>query len=130
MDFEKQINYWVQSAEHDWETAEELIKNEKYDWALFIGHLVLEKILKAIYISIKKEFPEKTHNLIRLANLSKLELSAEDRVFFEQVNSFHISTRYPDEQFKFYKICTREFSMENFKKIKDSYQWLKEKLKL
>jgi hypothetical protein len=39
-----------------------------------------------------------------------LEISEEDYDFFEEVNTFNISTRYPDEQFKFYKLCTEEFN--------------------
>jgi HEPN domain-containing protein len=129
MDIEKHINYWVQSAEHDLETAETLMSGEKYDWALFIGHLILEKILKAHYIKTKREFPEKTHNLIRLANLAEIKLTKEERIFFEQVNSFHISSRYPDEQFKFSQLCTKKFAATNFKNIKKKYKWLKKNLK-
>ncbi|MBU1262965.1 HEPN domain-containing protein [bacterium] len=33
------------------DVAETLFQNKKYDWCLFIGHLVLEKILKAFYVS-------------------------------------------------------------------------------
>lgn len=50
MNIEKQVDYWRKSAAHDLSTAESLIKEKKFDWALFLGHLGLEKILKAIYI--------------------------------------------------------------------------------
>ena len=43
--------------------------------------------------------------------------------------SANISTRYPDEQFKFYKLCTKEFTLDKFKKIKEKYEWLKQKIK-
>jgi HEPN domain-containing protein len=129
MDFQKQIDYWVISAEHDLDTAEALIRENKNDWALFLGHLVLEKILKAIIVKEKNEFPERTHNLIRLCNLANVALTTDDNVLFEQVNSFHMASRYPDEQFGFYKLCTREFTLENFSKIKEKYAWLKEKTK-
>ncbi len=129
MDWEKQVDYWVVSAGRDLDTAEVLIEGKKYDWALFMGHLVLEKLLKALFVKRKKAFPEKTHNLIRLSHLSDIELSADDRIFFEQVNSFHISSRYPDDQFKFFEICNESFSRNNFKKIKEKCEWLKEELK-
>ncbi|MBU1600083.1 HEPN domain-containing protein [bacterium] len=45
------IKYWLSSATHDMDVAETLFQNKKYDWCLFIGHLVLEKILKAFYVS-------------------------------------------------------------------------------
>lgn len=46
MDIKKQIEYWKKTAEHDLDTAKSLIQEKKYDWALFLSHLVLEKYSK------------------------------------------------------------------------------------
>lgn len=129
MDIEKQVGYWKKSAEHDLKTAESLIKEKKFDWALFLGHLVLEKILKAIYVKKKEIFPPKTHNLLLLTKETGIQISEEDSDFFEEVNTFNISTRYPDEQLKFYKLCTKKFTTEKFKKIKEKYKWLKKQVR-
>ena len=129
MDVRKQVEYWEKSAQHDFETAGSLMKSKKYDWALFLAHLVLEKILKALYVQEKRTFPPKTHNLVVLLKEIGVELSDEDYDFFEEVNTFNIATRYPDEQFKFYKLCTGEFSGEKFTKIEGKYRWLKKMLK-
>ncbi len=70
---EEHISYWLESAKHDLDTAESLFKSEKYDWCLFIGHLVLEKVLKAIFVDKNNnKIPPKTHKLIKLASLSLL----------------------------------------------------------
>ena len=37
---EEHIRYWLESARHDLETAESMFQSGKYDWCLFIGHLV------------------------------------------------------------------------------------------
>ena len=129
MDNEKQVAYWVKSAKHDLEAAEALIKEKKYDWALFLGHLVLEKILKANFVQRKNEFPPKTHNLVVLIKEIGIEINDEIYDFFEEVNTFHISSRYPDEQFKFYQLCTEEFTLEKYKQIKEKFKWLQKKLK-
>jgi len=129
MDVLKHVDYWEKSAEHDMDTAEALIKEKKFDWALFMGHLVLEKILKAIFVKKKNIFPPKTHNLILLLKEVDIQLSDDDFDFYEEVNTFNISTRYPDEQFKFYTLCTEPFSLEKFEIIKEKYLWLKGKLK-
>ncbi|WP_150112227.1 HEPN domain-containing protein [Desulfonatronovibrio hydrogenovorans] len=50
MNINDQLNYWLESAEHDLDTADSLFYSEKYDWCLFMGHLVLEKALKAVYV--------------------------------------------------------------------------------
>lgn len=128
MDINKQIDYWKKSAKHDLDTAESLIKEKKYDWALFLSHLVLEKMLKALFLKEKEVFPPKTHNLIILLKKVGIEISEDEYDFYEEVNTFSISVRYPDEQFKFYKLCTEEFTVEKFNKIKEKYLWLKKKL--
>jgi HEPN domain-containing protein len=129
MNIEKQVDYWKKSAAHDLSTAESLIKEKKFDWALFLGHLVLEKILKAIYIKKIGSFPPRTHNLLLLIKEMDIQISDEDSDFFEEVNTFNISTRYPDEQLKFYKLCTKKFTTEKFEQIKEKYKWLKKILK-
>jgi len=37
-------------------------------------------------------------------------------------------SRYPEEQKVFYRKCTREFTENNLKQIKEVFAWLKEKL--
>lgn len=128
MDIEKQVDYWKKSASHDLETAEALIKAKKFGWALFLGHLVLEKILKALFVKKKEVFPPKTHNLVLLLKEIEIEIKDDELDFFEEVNTFDISTRYPDDQLRFYKICTEEFTLDKFKIIKEKYRWLKKKL--
>ncbi|MEE9430172.1 MAG: HEPN domain-containing protein, partial [Melioribacteraceae bacterium] len=72
---EEHIKYWIDSAEHDLETAESLFNSHKNDWCLFIGHLVIEKILKATFVdNNKNDIPPKTHNLVKLAELAKINL--------------------------------------------------------
>ena len=46
---EEQIKYWIDLAEQDLFVAESLFINKHHSWCLFIGHLVLEKTLKAFY---------------------------------------------------------------------------------
>ena len=54
MDKKRQITYWINSAKHDLEVAETLFIAGKYDWCLFIAHLVLEKTLKSLYVQNKE----------------------------------------------------------------------------
>jgi len=48
MNVEEHVKYWLDSAENDLDAAEKLFSAAKYDWCLFIGHLVVEKTLKHI----------------------------------------------------------------------------------
>ncbi|MDY6824775.1 MAG: HEPN domain-containing protein [Thermodesulfobacteriota bacterium] len=124
----KHVTYWLESAEHDLDVAESLYANGKYDWCLFLGHLVLEKILKAYYVKYNEELPPRTHDLVRLSDMVGLVLEDEILEFFDIVNTFNVSTRYPDEKFKFYRLCTLEFAQENFTRIKEMRKWLLKKI--
>ncbi|MBI5874933.1 MAG: HEPN domain-containing protein [Deltaproteobacteria bacterium] len=129
MDIKQNIAYWVESAAHDLEVAETLFKNQKYDWCLFVGHLVLEKILKAFYVRDRKEAPPWIHNLVRLAENTKLSLTEGQLLFLADINDFNIESRYPDYKFTFYKTCTKEFTEKQFSKMKEMYQWLLSQMK-
>jgi HEPN domain-containing protein len=90
--------------------------------------LVLEKTLKALYVQIKESFPPRIHDLVRLAKLADIELDEDTSEFLDSVNTFNISTRYPDEKMQFYKLCTHEFATENFRQIKEIQKWLMKKI--
>jgi len=120
------IKFWLESAEHDLETAESLFHSAKYDWCLFIGHLILEKVLKANYIANNNnKFPPKIHNLVQLSEAALIILTEEQKIFLDEVNDFNLEVRYPAYKSEFYKLCTKEYCDKYFNKIKEFYQWLK-----
>ncbi len=127
---DEHVAYWLKSASHDLDTAGSLFKSKKYDWCLFIGHLVLEKCLKANFVyNNNNKVPPKLHNLVKLAELSNLNLTEKQRLFLDEVNDFNLEVRYPDYKLEFYKRCTKEFTEEYFNKIKELNKWLKSLLK-
>jgi HEPN domain-containing protein len=130
MTIEEHTKYWLDSAEHDLETSNTLFDAAKYDWALFIGHLVLEKLLKAIFVKTNdNKIPPKTHNLVRLAELSLVSVDEEKKVMLDKINDFNIEARYPEYKNELYKVCTKEFAEENINQIKELYNWLKSLIK-
>ncbi len=124
MQHKRDIEYWLQSAKHDLDVAETLFEQGKYDWCLFLSHLVLEKTLKAFYIRDNKENPPAIHKLDVLVEKTKLKVSDENMEFLKKVNEFNIETRYPDKKFSFYKLCNKKFAEEYFSRIKEFYKWL------
>lgn len=127
---EEHILYWQKSAQHDLESAESMFDSGRYDWCLFVGHLVLEKILKAMFIDRNDiDLPPKIHNLVRLAELSKIKLEKDQKFLLDKINDFNIQARYPDYKLEFYNRCNEEFTSKYFGKIKEFYQWFKSQLK-
>ena len=124
MGLESQIEYWETSASHDWESAQSLFKSGKYDWCLFLAHLVLEKKLKGAFVKRNQAPAPFSHQLHILAQQAKIILSAEQESFLRKVNAFNIEARYPDYKLSFYKLCTADFAQEYLSKIEDFIKWL------
>lgn len=125
------INYWLHSAGADFKAMNSLFKSGHYIWALFLGHLVIEKLLKAVYV---KNIGTGTnvpyiHNLIRIAEEARLELTEEQKDFLAEVTTFNIKSRYPDYKGRFHKKATRKFTARYLKGIKEFRQWLLKKTK-
>jgi len=105
-----------------------LYNSKSYHWSLFIGHIVIEKLLKAIYVKEKGEYAPFTHNLYRLAELSNLELSEEQADSLYRITTFNLNARYDDYKKEFYLMCTLEFTEGWINKIKSLRQWIKQML--
>ena len=125
MEVQEHINYWLISAEHDLETAELLFKNKHFDWCLFLGHLTIEKMLKAFFVrDNQNQAPPFTHNLSMIAERTNLSLTPQQDELLLELNQFNLRSRYPDYKFEFYQKCTSEFSTLYFAKIRELYRWL------
>ena len=117
MQLKEIIHYWLKSASLDLEAAKSLFKNKKYTHSLFFGHLSLEKLFKACYVKEASRHSPYTHDLIKLAHESKLNLPKEYEDWLPEINTFNIRARYLDTKFQFYKKCTPAFAKTQFQKI-------------
>ena len=66
--------YWVTEAEEALTVADHLLEKGDYSYALFFGHLAVEKLIKGIYVERQKEHAPPLHNLQRLARLAGIAL--------------------------------------------------------
>ena len=121
---EEKVNYWVSTAENDWRVAGHLFEKGDYPYALFFGHLTLEKLLKAVFIKKFDESPPFTHRLVFLAEKAELLVTAEQLELLEIVTDFNLEARYPDEKFSFFKKCTAQFTQNYLTKIEELKKWL------
>ena len=121
------MNYWIGSAKHDYVTMESLFESKRYADSLFYGHMVLEKILKALVVKKTHRHPKPIHNLLVLLNDSGIELSGEEIEFLAEVNKFNIKARYPDYKLSFYKVCNFRYVNPRLEKIKSIFRtlWLR-----
>ncbi len=123
------IAYWVATAEQDYETMIHLYDSKDYHWSLFMGHLVLEKLLKAVYVSIKDIEVPRIHDLLRLSEKAGLDTNNDQKDHMDLITSFNIAARYPDYKQSFYRKCTKIFVDESLMAIKELRTWLLAMLK-
>ena len=117
--------YWVTEAEEALTAADHLLEKGDYSYALFFGHLAIEKILKGLYVERKQEHAPPIHNLQRLARLAGLNLDESKRDTLILISSFNIEARYPDINRSFRKRCTEEYTRVQMRSIKETFKWLK-----
>ena len=125
VDIIKQITYWSASAKEDWDVANRLIKAKKIRHGLFFVHLAIEKILKAHVCKKTLDLAPRIHNLIRLAELSSLELNSGQLDLLAELNAFNIEGRYPESLLP---PPTLAEAKDYLKRGKEIYQWLMNQL--
>lgn len=122
---QKQIDYWINGAVDDLESAEILIERKRMLHGLFFCHLVIEKILKAHVVKISQEIAPRTHNLIHLLEEAHLELSESEEIFLGILMKYQLQGRYPD----YNPIIPDKLIVQNYlKQTENLLQWLKKKL--
>ncbi|MFQ5825643.1 MAG: HEPN domain-containing protein [bacterium] len=122
------IKYWIDSSDRDFITLGHLFEKEDYHWALFIGHLVIEKLLKAYFVKNIDNQPPPIHNLLRLGEKANLQLSEAQKDNLVTITTFNIQARYDDYKLAFYKTCTKEYTEKWINEIKGLRKWIKELL--
>lgn len=63
------VAYWLDTAEKDYQAMKHLYASRDYHWSLFMGHLVIERLLKALFVAYHDEgmgVPH-SHDLLLLA---------------------------------------------------------------
>jgi len=109
LNIQEVVQYWLDTATEDWKVAQHLLESRDYTYSLFFGHLYLEKALKALVVQRTKSHAPFIHSLLRLAEKSELLLTEEQKDILDQVTTYNLEARYPDEKLEFKKHCTRAF---------------------
>lgn len=125
---EEVSQYWTDEAEDALTVLDHLFEKGDYSYALFFGHLAIEKMLKGLYVTVKREHAPPIHNLARLARLADIKMSKKRKEQLVLITSFNIEARYPDLKRSFRKKCTKEYAAEQIQAIKDAMKWLQETL--
>lgn len=125
MNKEDYIKYWIETAQMDWSSSEDLYKTGHFVQSLFFAHLSLEKLCKAKWIrDNESNHPPRLHNLLYILKQTKTSLTDEQADFLLIFNDFQLEGRYPDYQMKIYKFCDKATTENYLKQANDFRQWL------
>jgi len=125
IDINKQIEFWREGANEDWEVASDLVNKNRVRHGLFFAHLALEKTLKAHICLVTQDLAPRLHNLVRLSEIADLRLNSGQLDVLAEMNAFNIEGRYPDT---LSLPPNKEQALEYIAKSKKVFQWLIDQL--
>jgi len=121
---------WIDTANYDLKTAEVMLKSRRYIYVIFMCHLSIEKMIKAVISTEVKGLPPKSHSLLYLSQKALLAYPENIQSFIEQLDNVSVVTRYPEDL----KRISREFNKkkveEVFKMTRRTLKWLKQDRRL
>jgi len=126
MDIKAIESFWITEAKEALQVADNLMDKADYSYALFFGHLAIEKLIKALYVVKQKDHAPPVHNLLSLAKLTGISVPEDKVDALIEISAFNIEARYPDFKRTFRKKCNAEYAENKIKVIKEIFQWLQE----
>jgi HEPN domain-containing protein len=121
---------WVATSNYDIQTADAMYKAGRYLYVVFMSHLAIEKMLKALLAhKYPENVPPKIHNLINLSQRAEIALPENLNDFLQRLDNVSVVTRYPEDL----RTLSKEFNQDTAKLIltdtKRMIKWLKQHLK-
>lgn len=118
------VKLWRKSAERNLDTAKDMVKAGHRDWALFIGQLSLEKLLKGLIVKNKNETPPFIHDLVKLSELADIDATKEQQEQLAKITRFHVAARYDDIKSQLYHEATPAFTTRWMGIIEELFLWI------
>jgi HEPN domain-containing protein len=123
---------WFEFTDRDLRGAQNLLKSEDYILACYHCQQAAEKALKAYIFSVpgKSELDNKyrTHDLIKLAKFSELEISEEMLGLLYNLNPLNVETRYEVKQSKVLSQLVPDICKQYVSNTEEFVSWIKSKL--
>ncbi len=124
----KLVIHWIDGSDADHQVMMDLFETKHYHWSLFIGHIVIEKLAKAVYIKNQGNYPPLIHDIRRILEKAEVTLTNNQILACDTISRFNINARYDDYKQQFYNLCTKEFTLEWIEEINTLRKWIKNTL--
>ena len=125
---EKTVEYWLDIAQYDLDTAEAMCKTKRWLYVAFMCHQCIEKTLKAYWSGTRDDDPPYTHNHMRLAEGCGLyqHMSEEQKHYLDTIMKYNIESRYPDDRAEMARALTPEACRYFIDETKKLTKWIRE----
>ena len=107
-----------------------MLQTGRYIYVVFMCHLAIEKLFKAILHEVAGSPPPKTHDLIYLLKLADVHMPDHLLEFIGKVNSASIVTRYPEDLSKILSSFPAAVARDYFNKAREVLEWLRQDRRL
>ena len=127
---EEKVQYWIDIADYDLETAEAMYNTGRWLYVAFMCHQVIEKTLKAYWTAKRDDDPPYIHNHKRLAEGCGLYelMTDEQKDFIATISTFNIQARYPEYKDLLARALTKPVCRHVIDTTKELKQWIEKKL--
>ncbi|MBN1627806.1 MAG: HEPN domain-containing protein [Deltaproteobacteria bacterium] len=126
----KETKNWIESSDYDAQTAAHMLQTGRFIYVIFMCHLAIEKILKAIVQEGTGKLPNKTHDLIYLIQTAKIILPEHLMDFIGKINNASIVTRYPEDLSKLISSYPEQVARDYLNSTHEVIAWLKKDTRL
>lgn len=127
----EEARFWVDDAIWDLECAQDLLDNERHNYAVWLSRQSAEKLLKACYLIVLKSPVPRDHNLLLLGRECFGDAVAEINPQLTFLNPHYTTSRWVDAALGAPKdIYDRDFAEQALTKAREVFRWIRSKVSL
>ncbi len=116
---------WIDTANYDIKTAEAMFKSKRFIYVVFMCHIAIEKMVKAVISAETKGLPPKSHSLLYLSDKALIKYPEDKQEFIEQLDNVSVVTRYPEDLKKLSKEFNKNKAEEILSLTRRTLRWLR-----
>lgn len=123
----EEIENWYKQGLNDFASVQKMFNAGIYDSATFYCEQTVQKLLKAMWMKIKKSYPPKTHNIAKLG----VQLNAPTKIIslIQNIAPFYFISRYPDAANGVpAEIINKKLAEEIIQATKEVVDWIKKSI--
>ena len=126
MEIKEKVDYWLDNAKDDIESAKIMYNGKKYLYTGFMLQQCAEKALKAYYIYKKEEQHPYTHNLEKLAIVSEINLlmTPQQLKLLSELTPIYIDSRYEDYKNNLKSVLTEGYCLKLIEETEAFCSWI------